>query len=379
MSFAPYVTASGIAAAASAQSEGLRLDITHALIGSEAYAPAVDADGRATQTALRQQRQRVPAYRVAALRPDVYEVHALFDGEGVVDVREIGFQLSDGTLAMVWSEPGAYVARKTAGTAYHLILQIDLGAFPRDSVTFQEAPPDAGRFTTPDLRQLVALQIQTIDKFVRLRPRIDQVAGSADSAASAGALAALAARVEAAEALLSATDARAQAAEAELATTRLAHVPPGAVQAYGGQVAPAGWLLCDGRDYLRADHAPLFGAIGTAFGAPDGSRFAVPDLRGVFVRGLDGGRGIDAGRLMGSEQLDALQAHRHDLVGDRGTPFYTINDENDLPPEAGATRAQGPTEENDAQYYRYTGQVIEARTATETRPRNVALNYIIKT
>lgn len=63
--------------------------------------------------------------------------------------------------------------------------------------------------------------------------------------------------------------------------------PPGAVCPYAGTVAsvPAGWLLCDGASYLRSDYPDLFAAIGTTYGAADGTHFNVPDLRGRAIAG----------------------------------------------------------------------------------------------
>ena len=63
-------------------------------------------------------------------------------------------------------------------------------------------------------------------------------------------------------------------------------VPPGAIWAYGGGTAPAGWLLCNGGVVSRAAYAKLFAVIGTAYGAGDGSTtFALPDMRGRVVLG----------------------------------------------------------------------------------------------
>jgi microcystin-dependent protein len=59
----------------------------------------------------------------------------------------------------------------------------------------------------------------------------------------------------------------------------------GAIIPYAGGVLPVGWIPCDGRSLLRADYAALFGAIGTVWGAVDGSHFNVPDLRGETLVG----------------------------------------------------------------------------------------------
>lgn len=61
---------------------------------------------------------------------------------------------------------------------------------------------------------------------------------------------------------------------------------PGEIIAYGGSAAPSGWVLCDGTSYVRTGaYAALFAAIGTTYGAADGSHFNVPDLRQRFPLG----------------------------------------------------------------------------------------------
>ena len=81
-------------------------------------------------------------------------------------------------------------------------------------------------------------------------------------------------------------------------------IPAGTISAFGGKTAPSGWLLCNGQLVNRADYPALFAAIGTTYGIGDGSTtFAIPDLRGRFVRGFDGGaqRGADA---RGADQFE---------------------------------------------------------------------------
>ena len=51
---------------------------------------------------------------------------------------------------------------------------------------------------------------------------------------------------------------------------------------------PDGWLLCDGSSLLRSTYPDLFAAIGTVFGAADGTHFNVPNLKGRVVVGKDG-------------------------------------------------------------------------------------------
>jgi len=65
-------------------------------------------------------------------------------------------------------------------------------------------------------------------------------------------------------------------------------IVPGAISVFAGPVdkIPAGWLLCDGAEVSRTDYANLFAAIGTTWGAGDGSStFNLPDLRDRVLLG----------------------------------------------------------------------------------------------
>ena len=56
-------------------------------------------------------------------------------------------------------------------------------------------------------------------------------------------------------------------------------VPPGTISMYAGRTVPEGWLVCNGATYRRDRFPRLFAAIGTIYGAGDGSTtFAVPNI-----------------------------------------------------------------------------------------------------
>jgi microcystin-dependent protein len=75
-------------------------------------------------------------------------------------------------------------------------------------------------------------------------------------------------------------------------------VPAGVVVPFAGTVEPAGWLFAAGQLVSRTAYAALFAAIGTTFGAGDGSTtFALPDLRGRAAAGRDNMNGASANRL----------------------------------------------------------------------------------
>ena len=85
-----------------------------------------------------------------------------------------------------------------------------------------------------------------------------------------------------------------------------AGAPVGTIQYFAMDAPPAGYLKADGTLISRTVYADLFAAIGTTYGAGDGTTtFALPDLRGEFVRGFDDGRGVDSSRVFGSTQGDA--------------------------------------------------------------------------
>jgi microcystin-dependent protein len=72
---------------------------------------------------------------------------------------------------------------------------------------------------------------------------------------------------------------------------------------HGVRCGPAGYLKCNGAAVSRSAYADLFAAIGTTYGAGDGSTtFNVPETRGEFLRCLADGRAVDTGRVRGSAQ-----------------------------------------------------------------------------
>jgi len=63
-------------------------------------------------------------------------------------------------------------------------------------------------------------------------------------------------------------------------------IPPGTIIHYAGRTVPSGWLICNGANVSRTDYAALFAAIGTIYGAGNGSTtFGLPNLNGRFFEG----------------------------------------------------------------------------------------------
>jgi microcystin-dependent protein len=139
-------------------------------------------------------------------------------------------------------------------------------------------------------------------------------------------------------------------------------VPSGMIMSFAGSAAPTGWLKANGASVSRSTYAALFTAIGTTYGAGNGSTtFTLPDLRGEFVRGWDDGRGIDASRAIGTAQSDDFKSHTHNYLRNQG----------------GNSVMGGPSQINDGETSNSTS-AAPVTGGTETRPRNIALLYCIK-
>lgn len=185
--------------------------------------------------------------------------------------------------------------------------------------------------------------------------------------------------------------------------------PVGTISAFGGTVAPAGWLLCNGASYPDTGrYANLWSVISSNFGGGSGS-FNVPDFRGRFLRGVDstgtndpdaGSRthmnaGGQTGANVGSVESDQVGTHNHTQnahshgISDPGhtheelVPYYanggTSNTFSATHGLGGNSDAGVATQSNT------TGIQINNATATnnpyvgsETRPKNAYVNYIIK-
>lgn len=141
-------------------------------------------------------------------------------------------------------------------------------------------------------------------------------------------------------------------------------VKAGTVAHFAASTAPAGWIKANGAAISRSAYAGLFAAIGTTYGAGDGSTtFNLPDLRGEFVRSLDDGRGVDSGRAIGTAQGEDFKSHNHGFGADGNTGSTKVTN-GSVWGWNGAQADQGHT--------------VSFSGGTETRPRNVAMLACIK-
>lgn len=146
-------------------------------------------------------------------------------------------------------------------------------------------------------------------------------------------------------------------------------VPIGMILPYWGNVAPAGYLPCFGQSINSTSFPDL-----VEFLNPGNATATLPDLRGEFIRGWDSGRGVDLGRAIKTAQLDAFQGHFHNITaspaGWDGASGSAIN---------GIDASDGSIITSEKVVGAKTDGVNGTpRTASETRPRNVAALYCIK-
>lgn len=167
--------------------------------------------------------------------------------------------------------------------------------------------------------------------------------------------------------------------------TQIAAIPAATDQTPAGTViwtarstAPTGYLKANGAAVSRSTYAALFSAIGTTYGSGNGSTtFNLPDLRGEFIRGWDDGRGVDSGRSLGSGQAFATSASGLSVSPSSHSHSYLDETNNGT----GGGQGGGGANTGTQTLGKTTGNtsLSIASTATETRPRNIALLACIKT
>ena len=172
-----------------------------------------------------------------------------------------------------------------------------------------------------------------------------------------------------------------------LAALSASAIPVGTVFWRAANAVPSGYLVANGSLVSTTAYANLFGAIGYSYGG-SGASFALPDLRGQFIRGIDAGRGVDPGRSFGSTQTSSLGPHNHYYQD----AWYVYDEEsygsplvdaygNPVPYDESIGPLNISTYDQDAGAYQFT-RLTQTNgsigTSTETRPTNVALLPIIK-
>lgn len=165
-------------------------------------------------------------------------------------------------------------------------------------------------------------------------------------------------------------------------------IPIGTIITSARATAPDGFLLCDGSAISINTYINLYNVIGNAYGNGNGSTtFNIPDLRGEFIRGADNGRGVDAGRQIGSNQSDAMRnltgTYYGALDGEGGYSAFCTGGATGVFTGGGAiTQIRNASSYEMKQINGKNGFIFDASRqvpiASEFRPRNVSVNFYIK-
>ncbi|HHL4595866.1 TPA: phage tail protein [Escherichia coli] len=156
-------------------------------------------------------------------------------------------------------------------------------------------------------------------------------------------------------------------------------LPVGVPVPWPSATPPTGWLKCNGAAFSAEEYPELAKVYPTN---------KLPDLRGEFIRGWDDGRGIDTGRSILSIQGYATEDHAHGLpsrstiVTDATINFYFdeswLNSGTDII-KRGNTNDAGLPAPDYGTFKTYKQSVAGlGAAASETRPRNIAFNYIVR-
>ncbi|PKA30586.1 phage tail protein [Cedecea lapagei] len=327
------LTNQGAARLANAAALGTRLNLTQMAVGdANGTLPTPDP----AQTKLINQKRIAPLNLLTVDPANTSQIIAeqiIPENEGGFWIREIGLYDTDGILIAVANCPETYKPQLQEGSGRTQTIRMILIVSSTSAITLKIDP------------SVVLATRQYVDD------RVIEVKAYADSLLAAH---------------LAATDPHPQ----YLKTADIdKYIPVGFPLPWPQATPPDGWLKCNGAAFDKAKYPKL------AVAYPSGS---LPDLRGEFLRGWDDGRGVDSGRSLLSAQSDSIQ----NITGTIGRlqmfrdvaysgPF-TISD---------SALTTGLTGSSSGGYgaANFNFDISRSvRTATETRARNVAFNYIVR-
>ncbi|WP_241591338.1 phage tail protein [Rosenbergiella epipactidis] len=140
-------------------------------------------------------------------------------------------------------------------------------------------------------------------------------------------------------------------------------LPVGVPVPWGSNTPPKGWIACSGQNITQDQYPKLFTIYGNK----------LPDLRGQFIRGWDNAANIDNGRAILSKQSHAMQP----ITAYFGIPGSTYSGAITRLSQTAAWMQIGSQTATDIWNMQFDSS-RQTNTANETRPVNIAFNYIIK-
>ena len=330
------LTNQGAARLANAAALGTRLNLTQMAVGdANGTLPTPDP----AQTKLINQKRIAPLNLLNVDPANTSQIIAeqiIPENEGGFWIREIGLYDDEGILIAVANCPETYKPQLQEGSGRTQTIRMILIVSSTSAITLKIDPS-----------VVLATRQYVEDKVIEVKAYADN--------------------------LLAAHIAAADPHTQYLKTADIdKYIPVGFPLPWPQATPPEGWLKCNGAVFDKVKYPKL------AVAYPSG---ILPDLRGEFLRGWDDGRGVDAGRVLLSSQLDALQKMTGAASNGAATGFVNSSTSN----VSGVFKRGSSIYPNtNAQNSDFQGvdlvfdSSLVARSATETRPRNVTFNYIVR-
>ena len=275
-------------------------------------------------------------------------------------IREIGLFDADGDLVAIANCPESYKAKTEEGSGRTQVIRMLLTVSSTEAVTLKVDPS-----------VVLATRKYVDDKIIEVKAYADDAVADHEAKANPH------------NQYLLIANALKEIADAGLVADVLQNLrlgegsalPVGVPIPWPSATPPAEWLKCNGAAFDKLKYPKL----ATAY--PSGN---LPDLRGEFIRGVDDGRGVDSGRAILSWQSALSHDHRHYLPttsggGGDGTMTAVFTDNTNAIsyfPEGYDTYNQNPSSGTTLQTY--TAKTYSGNFGNESRPRNVAFNYIVR-
>lgn len=163
-------------------------------------------------------------------------------------------------------------------------------------------------------------------------------------------------------------------------------IPSGTTIMFGGESPPKGWFVCDGRELNTADYPSLFQVLGFKWGGNGTTKFNIPDMRGLFVRGLDGVLNRDpdkatrtfikpggsTGNNIGSLQLSHFGSHSHAGSSVNSSSYDLGHSHGNTDQFSSTHKHSGYVKENHSHSHKFT---IVTQFTIGPWTRNGTLNY----
>lgn len=176
--FTPVITEAGFAAALAAKTGGFAVDITHVAVGSSGYVVPTSANGKATQSALFGEQQRVAIQDARDVGNGQTDISFVVEGAGDYFIKEVGFFLDDGTLFAIASHPTQGLIWKSSVSRAAIALELVLEAVDPSSINVVSSGPPLNLLMSKEIAILAAFQMTNALENLRQADQLKALTGA---------------------------------------------------------------------------------------------------------------------------------------------------------------------------------------------------------